>query len=67
MITKWMMICMIRNRARRNLGGALQSAQIFTKADFLLINNDSEKKKGAKKHTTGQIPRKLLVTLLLST
>ena len=38
----------------------------FAKVDFLSIDNDSEKKKEPKKHTPDQIPRKLLVTLLLS-
>ena len=41
--------------------------QIFAKVDLLPIDNDSKKKKGAKKHKPYQIPRKLLVTLLLST
>ena len=41
--------------------------QIFAKVDPLLIGNDSEKKKGAKKYKPYQIPRKLLVTLLLFT
>ena len=47
-------------------GGAVVP-QIFAKVDLLQIDNDSEKKKGAKKHKPYQIPRKLLVTLLLST
>ena len=38
---------------------------IFAKVDLLPIDNDSEKKKGAKKHKSYQIPRKLLLTLLL--
>ena len=46
--------------------GGLLSPRIRTKVDLLPIDNDSEKKKGAKKHKTYQIPRKLLVTLLLS-
>ena len=46
--------------------GELQSPQIFAKVDLLPIDNDSDKKKGAKKHKPYQIPRKLQVTLLLS-
>ena len=41
--------------------------QIFSKVDFLPIDNDSEKKKEKKKYKPLQIPHKLLVTLLLST
>ena len=57
-------------QARRNRGEALgrtAAPQIFATVDLLLIDNDSEKKKIAKKYKLVQIPRKLLVTLLLST
>ena len=50
----------------RGVGGAAPP-QIFAKADLLPIDNDSEKKKVAKKYIPYQIPRKLLITLLLST
>ena len=46
--------------------GRLQPPPDFAKVDSLSIDNDSEKKKEPKKHTPDQIPRKLLVTLLLS-
>ena len=52
-----------RNEER---GEGVQPPQIFAKVDFLSIENDTEKKKGAKKHKPYQIPRKLVVTLLLS-
>ena len=45
----------------------LQLPQIFAKVDLLPIGNDSEKKKIAKNYKLLQIPRKLLVTLLLRT
>ena len=48
------------------LGRLQPSPPDFAKVDFLSIDNDSEKKKEPKKHTPDQIPRKLLVTLLLS-
>ena len=51
-------------RTWRDWGGC--SSQIFAKVDLLPIDNDSQKKRGAKKHKPYQIPRKLLVTLLLS-
>ena len=59
----------ITNQARRNRGnwgGGAAAPQIFAKADLLLIDNDSEKKKRATKCKLIQIPRKRLVTLLLS-
>ena len=40
--------------------------QIFAKVDLLPIDNDSEKEKVAQKNKPFEIPRKLLVTLLLS-
>ena len=43
----------------------LQPPQDFPKVDLLPIDNDSEEKKGNQKHKLYQIPRKLLVTLLL--
>ena len=46
-------------------GGGGGSPQIFAKVDLLPIDNNSEKKSAAKKHTAYPIPRKLLVTLLL--
>ena len=45
----------------------VEPPQIFAKVDLFPIDNDSEKKKVAKKYKPSQIPRKLLVTLLLST
>ena len=48
------------------LGASAAPPPDFAKGDFLSIDNDSEKKKEPKKHTPDQIPRKLLVTLLLS-
>ena len=54
-------------KAHRNRRGGAVVPQIFAKVDLLQIDNDSEKKKGAKKHKPYQIPRKLLLTLLLST
>ena len=55
-------------QACRNRGGLgeLQPPQIFAKVGLLPIDNNSEKKKGAKKHKPCQIPQKLLVTFLLS-
>ena len=47
--------------------GGLQPLQIFAKVDPPPIENYSEKKKIGKKYKLGQIPRKLLVALLLST
>ena len=47
-------------------GGGAAAPPIFAKADLLLIDNDSEKKKIATKCKLIQIPRKRLVTLLLS-
>ena len=41
--------------------------QILAKVDLLPIDNNSEKLKRAKKYKPYQIPRKLLVTLLLFT
>ena len=41
--------------------------QILAKLDFYPIDNNSEKKKGAKKYKPYKIPQKLLVTLLLFT
>ena len=41
--------------------------QIFAKDDYLPIDNDSEKEKGAKKYKPPPILWKPLVTLLLST
>ena len=41
--------------------------QILAKVDLLPIDNDSEEKKRVKKYKPYQIPRKLLVTLLLFT
>ena len=43
------------------------SPQIFAKIDLLPIRNDSENKKVAQKYKPLKIPRKLLVTLFLST
>ena len=37
----------------------------FAKVDLLSVDNDGEKKKGAKKHKLYQVPQKLLVSLLL--
>ena len=54
-----------RNRGGGGAGG-LHPPQVFAKADLLLIDNDSEKKKIATKCKLIQIPRKRLVTLLLS-
>ena len=53
-------------------GGAWGAApppprQIFAKDDYLPIDNDSEKEKGAKKYKPPPILWKPLVTLLLST
>ena len=54
-------------QARRNRGGwGAAAPQIFAKVDLLPIDNNSEKKKGAKKHKPYQTPQKLLVTFLLS-
>ena len=41
--------------------------QIFPKANLLPIENDSEKEKIGKNYKVGQIPQKMLVTLLLTT
>ena len=49
-------------------GGTLGPLQIFAIADFLPIDNDSEKKKSiVKTYKPNKIPQALLVTLLLST
>ena len=49
-------------------GGTLGPLQIFAIADFLPIDNDSEKKKSiVKTYKPNKIPQVLLVTLLLST
>ena len=49
-------------------GGTGGPLQIFGRADLLPADNDSEKKKIAKKkYKPVQIPRKLLAALLLST
>ena len=47
--------------------GAAAPPQILAKVDLLPIDNNSEKLKRAKKYKPYQIPRKLLVTLLLFT
>ena len=47
--------------------GGWRLPQSFAKVGLLLIENDSEKTKLAKKIQTSSNPRKLLVTLLLST
>ena len=47
--------------------GGLQPSQIFAKVDLLTIDSYSEKKNIVKKHKPVQIPRKLLITLPLST
>ena len=45
----------------------LQSLQSFAKAEPLPMENDNEKQKiGKKKYKLGQVPQKLLVTILLS-
>ena len=45
----------------------LQSLQSFAKAEPLPMENDNEKQKiGKKKYKIGQVPQKLLVTILLS-
>ena len=49
------------------LGGGCWPPHILVKVDFLPIDNDSDKKKIAKKCKLVQISRKLLVTLLLYT
>ena len=54
-----------RNRGDR--GAADPLPQVFAKADLLLIDNDSEKKKIATKCKLVQIPRKHLVALLMPT
>ena len=41
---------------KRGEGGGGATPQIFAKVDFLSIENDTEKKKGAKKHKPYQIP-----------
>ena len=67
--TSWLLnvhLNIIKAHRNRRGGGAVVP-QIFAKVDLLQIDNDSEKKKGAKKHKPYQIPRKLLLTLLLST
>ena len=46
------------------LGGGC-SPQVFAKVDLLPIENDSEKKKVAKKYKSLQIPQKLLLATLL--
>ena len=59
-------ILYVLNQARRSRGG-LAAPQILAKVDLVPINNNSKKKKGAKKYKSCKIPRKLLVTLLLFT
>ena len=46
------------------VGGGCNLPQIFAKTDFLPNENNSEKKRVAKKYKPLQISRKLLVTLL---
>ena len=49
-------------------GGTWDPLQIFAIADFLPIDNDSEKKKSiVKTYKAIKFPRIILVTLLLST
>ena len=71
MFTRYMINTRSLNfQARRNRGGwGGCSPQIFAKVDLFkltMIENDGEKKKGAKKDKPYQIPRKLLLTLPLS-
>ena len=47
--------------------GGAAVPQIFAKVDLLTIDNYSEKKNIVKKHKPVPIPRKLLITLPLST
>ena len=51
----------------RAFGEAAAAYQIFAKVDLLSIDNDSEKKKIAKKYKLVQTPWKLLLTVLLFT
>ena len=55
-----------RNRGAGGGGGAA-APQSSAKVDLVPIDNNSKKKKGAKKYKPYKIPRKLLVTLLLFT
>ena len=48
-------------------GGCSPPLQIFANVDFLLIDNDSEKKNSNIKYKLVQIPQKVLVALLLPT
>ena len=53
----------------RGLGGGAAPPRFLLKLTFYkltMIDNDGEKKKGAKKDKPYQIPRKLLFILLLS-
>ena len=56
-----------RNRGVLGGGGGAAISQIFAKVDLLTIDNYSEKKNIVKKHKPVPIPRKLLITLPLST
>ena len=61
-------ITLISNQTHRNRGDwGVPTSQIFAKVGLSPIDNDSEKKKVAKKFEPLQIPQKLLVTLRLST
>ena len=51
----------------RGLRGLQLLPQILAKVELLPIDNLSEKKKRAEKYKSYQVPRKLLITLLLST
>ena len=51
----------------RGGGEGAAAPQIFVNVNLIPVDNDSEKKKVAKKYKPFQIPQKLLVTLLLST
>ena len=61
-------ITLISNQTHRNRGDwGAPTSHIFAKFGLSPIDNDSDKKKVAKKYKPFQIPQKLLVILLLFT